>query len=87
MANLLLSQRLAACITISSSVESHYWWKGKKEKGREFLLMIKTKGSLFKKAETAIRKNHSYSLPEILAIPITKGNQNYLNWLAAEVRS
>ncbi len=81
ISNELLKKNLAACITISSKAESHYVWKGKKELAREYVLLIKTKSSLYPKLEIAIRKIHSYKNPEIIAVPIQKGSQAYLSWI------
>ena len=50
----LLDQKLAACISITALVESHYVWKGKKEKSREYLLVIKTRKALFSKLEKSL---------------------------------
>lgn len=81
---LLLKKKLAACVQISSPVESHYRWKGKNVKSREWQLWIKTRASLYSKVEKNLRENHSYDVPEILAIPVSKGNRSYLDWLQAE---
>ena len=74
-------------MNISSSLESHYRWQGKVEKAKEHLLIIKTKDRLFSKVQSAIEKVHSYSVPEILAIPVRKGSAKYLSWLAKETLS
>jgi len=81
LAAVLLKERLAACVNIVSSVESHYWWKGKKENSREALLFIKAKTGAFAGIEKTLRARHSYSVPEIIAIPISKGSRPYLAWL------
>ena len=86
MADVLLKKRLAACINISSEVESHYWWKGKKEKAREVVLFIKTKSTAFSKLEKMLRAHHPYSVPEIIALPIQKGSKPYLAWIRQTVR-
>lgn len=78
---LLLKQRLAACVTLSGVCESHYVWKGKTEKSEEYLLLIKTKRTLFKRLEETLREHHPYEVPEIIALPITAGSKAYLNWL------
>ena len=85
LADLILSKRLAACINILPVMDSLYWWKGKKEKGREVQMFIKTRASAFKILAAQIRKNHAYSLPEIIAIPIAKGSKAYLGWINKEV--
>jgi periplasmic divalent cation tolerance protein len=84
LASFLLEKRLTACVNISPLSESHYWWKGKKERAREFLLLIKTRETLFKKLEKELRENHSYSVPEIITLSITGGSKKYLNWIARE---
>ena len=85
IAQSLLKSRLAACVNISSRLESHYRWKGKIAKDSEYLLFIKTKSRNFSKLEKAIRKIHAYSVPEIIAIPIQKGSRSYLSWLKQEI--
>jgi len=87
LAGLLVSKRLAACVQILPGLESHYRWRGKKETSKEVLLLIKTRALLYKKLETAILKNHSYEVPEIVCLPITKGSKSYLDWIAAETIS
>jgi len=86
IASILLDHKLAACISITGSVESHYVWKGKKEKNREHLLVIKTRKTLFPKLEKAIREAHSYECPEILAVPVSAGSKKYLQWLYNSVK-
>ena len=86
LADLILSKRLAACVNILPVMDSLYWWKGKKEKGREVQMFIKTRAAAFKPLEALIRKNHSYSVPEILALPAVKGSKAYLGWISREVR-
>ena len=73
-------------MNILPGLESHYRWEGKKEKTAEVLLVIKTRRSLFGKVEKAIGRAHSYSVPEILALPIVKGSRKYLAWLARETK-
>jgi periplasmic divalent cation tolerance protein len=85
IASALLNQKLAACVSVSSAIESHYVWKGKKEKQREYLLLIKTRRPLFLKAAQAIRKVHSYECPEIIALPVSAGSKPYLEWLKNSV--
>lgn len=77
----LLNEGLAACIQ-SKQINSAYVWKGKIEKESEVLLMIKTSENLYKKVEECILKNHTYELPEITCIPITKGYNKYLDWIS-----
>ena len=85
IARALLSKRLAACVNILPSITSLYRWKGRKEKASEVLLLIKTKKTAFKKLEQAVCKLHSYSVPEIIALPITAAGKPYLNWMLKEI--
>ena len=82
IADVLLKKKLAACIQLIPAMESHYVWKGKRERSKEVLILIKTKASLYQKLEIAIRKIHSYETPEIIALPIQKGNQAYFKWIS-----
>jgi periplasmic divalent cation tolerance protein len=86
LAGILLDKRLAACVNIVPGVSSHYWWKGKKEIGNEVMMLIKTKAALFGKLEKTLKTYHSYTVPEILAVPVKKGNASYLAWLSAELK-
>lgn len=81
IAEYLIENKLAACVNIVPGLISVYKWEGQIVEGQEFLMIIKTKESLFKKVETAIIERHEYELPEIVATPITKGNKDYLKWL------
>ena len=85
IAKALLNKRLAACVNLVPSVTSLYWWKGRQQKSPEVLLLIKTKKSALRKVEGSIRKSHSYSVPEILALPVHSAGKSYLNWLLKEI--
>lgn len=77
----LLAARLAACITLIPHVESHYVWKGRRMRSKETQLVIKTRAGLFKKIETFFKKEHPYQVPELIALPISRGSVPYLKWL------
>ena len=81
IARMLVEKRLAACVQIIGPIASVYRWKGKSERAREYLLIAKTRSSLYPKIEKAIRALHSYKVPEIIAVPITRGLPPYLRWL------
>ncbi|MBM3120400.1 MAG: divalent-cation tolerance protein CutA [Chloroflexi bacterium] len=85
VAELLLGQRKAACINIVPRVDSSFWWQGKLDSDRESLLIIKTKASLLQKVIALVKEVHSYSVPEIIALPVIDGNQDYLKWIDDEV--
>jgi len=86
IARSLVEERLAACVTVSGACLSAYWWKGTIAQEREFVLLIKTKASLFKELEARIKALHPYSVPEIVALPIGPGSEDYLNWLDGETK-
>lgn len=81
IAQALLRQRKAACVNIVPSINSLFWWEGKIESAQESLLIVKTKRSLFGQVVNIVKEIHSYQVPEIIALPIVDGNQDYLNWL------
>jgi periplasmic divalent cation tolerance protein len=80
----LLKKRLAACVNILAAVSSHYWWKGKIERGAESLLVVKTRKNLFQKLAAEVTKVHPYEVPEIISVPLLAGNKPYLKWIADE---
>ena len=81
----LVEEKLAACATIVPGVWSRYHWQGKVEHSEELLLIVKTLPRLYKKVEKRVRELHSYTVPEILALPIIEGNPAYLKWIAESV--
>ena len=87
IAKFLVEARLAACVSLSSPVQSIYRWKGKTEAAREILLVIKTSREIFPELQSEIRKLHSYATPEIICLPIIDGSREYLDWLAQSVKS
>jgi periplasmic divalent cation tolerance protein len=82
----LLEARLAACVNIVPSVESHYRWKGKAEKAKELLLIAKTRKALVPKLADFVRRNHSYSVPEVVALNVAGGSRPYLDWVGGSTR-
>src|SRR5271156_3227956 len=87
IAHALIGQRLAACVSeIAVPVASAYRWKGKVESAKEFLLLIKTSKRRFAAVRDAVRRLHSYDVPEIIALPIAAGSRAYLDWIAESVK-
>jgi len=82
----LLNQKLIACANIVGPVSSLFWWKEKISQENEFLVLMKTSAELFDKLVATIKQMHSYEVPEIIAIPIAKGEQTYLEWLSSSLR-
>ena len=85
IAEALLAEELAACVQIAQ-VRSRYVWKGAVQREAEQLLLIKTRAALFEIVRAKIRSLHSYETPEIVALPITAGDGDYLSWMAGVVR-
>jgi periplasmic divalent cation tolerance protein len=83
----LMESRIAACVSEIKNVNSKYWWKGKIEKSKEVLLIMKTTKRHFPKVVKEIKKNHSYEVPEIIAFPIIAGSADYLKWIENSVDS
>jgi len=84
IAGLLVEARKAACVNIVSGVDSVFWWKGELDSERESLLIVKTKAMLFPEVVELVKGAHSYEVPEIIALPIVAGNEDYLDWLNQE---
>jgi len=81
IAHALIEERLAACVNLVSPIRSIYRWEGKVWDEKEWLLIIKTQTARFDDLEKRVKALHSYSLSEIIALPIIKGSSSYLNWL------
>jgi periplasmic divalent cation tolerance protein len=85
IASALLEKRQAACVGIYPKGESFYWWEGKIKRAEEFLLIAKTTRDLFEPLTATVKALHSYQVPEIIALPLTEGSKDYLDWLTSEV--
>jgi periplasmic divalent cation tolerance protein len=81
----IIARRQAACVNILPGMRSIYRWKGKICKDGELLLLVKTMEGEFEGVKATIRELHSYELPEILSFAVTRGEQGFLEWIAASV--
>jgi periplasmic divalent cation tolerance protein len=81
IAKTLVGERLAGCVNIVKDIRSIYRWEGKTEDEKEVLMIAKTQKSLFTKLSQRVRELHSYTVPEIIAMPVVEGSEDYLSWL------
>ena len=84
IADALVGQRKAACVNIVPQVNSIFRWEGGIEDDKESLLVIKSRAELFRDIVDLVKGIHSYEVPEIIALPIVDGNQEYLSWIGEE---
>jgi len=81
IANALVEGHLAACVNLISPIRSIYQWEGKIWDEKEWLLIIKTQKERFEELEKKVKSLHSYSVPEIISLPISGGSSSYLKWI------
>jgi periplasmic divalent cation tolerance protein len=79
----VVEKKLAACANIVPGVESIYRWKGKVERAREVLVVIKTTAARSQELEREVRRLHSYDVPEFIVLRIAAGSKEYLAWIDA----
>ncbi len=81
LVDFIVKGKLGACVNTIKEVSSVYWWKGKIEKDKEALLVIKTSANRFSELLEKVKEKHPYTVPEIIALPIVGGNEDYLKWI------
>jgi periplasmic divalent cation tolerance protein len=87
LAKMLVEARLAACVSLIPQARSFFRWEGKIDEQNETVMIVKTRRHVLPQLIETVQKHHSYSVPEIIALPIVEGAANYLGWLATEVQS
>lgn len=87
IADILIENRLAACVQILPAIESVYRWKGCVERSSEALLIAKTEMGKFAELERQVRAMHSYETPEIVAVPASAISQPYSEWISSSLES
>lgn len=78
---LLVEKQLAACVNLVPKIESIYLWEGETKIDGEVLAMIKTTEARFSQLESAVRDAHPYDIPEMIAVNVSRGSEDYLNWV------
>ena len=86
IAQALVAGKLAACVNIVTGITSRFRWQGRIDQVEEHLLIIKTTRDRYPDVERKIRSMHPYELPEIIAVPVTQGLAEYLDWIARETK-
>ena len=81
IARVLIEERLAGCVNIVKGIRSIYSWEGKIQDDQEVLMIAKTQKYLFDTLMNRVRDLHSYTVPEVIALPVIEGSEDYLNWL------
>ncbi len=84
---LMVEKQLAACVNLVPSVESIFRWQGKVSAESEVLAVFKTSAACYPRLEEELRHRHPYDVPEILALPVSGGSENYLAWVRAETQA
>lgn len=80
----IVGAKLAGCVNIIRDIRSIYSWQGRIEDEKEVLMIVKTRRDLFRNLAEKVKGLHSYSVPEIIALPVTEGSKDYLKWLEDE---
>jgi periplasmic divalent cation tolerance protein len=82
IAEALVAEKLAACVNRIDGISSVFWWQERVERATESLLIAKTQWNLIDQLIARVREMHSYTVPEVIALPIERGNPDYLKWIA-----
>jgi periplasmic divalent cation tolerance protein len=81
IARAVVGEGLAACCNIVPGLRSIYTWKGKLSDEAEVLCILKTKKKLFERLKKRIKELHGYEVPEVVAVDIADGLEEYLDWV------
>jgi len=81
IARAIVEARLGGCVNIIKNIRSIYIWQGRMEDESEVLMIVKTQKGLFERLRDLVKGLHSYTVPEIIALPIVEGSEDYIRWL------
>jgi periplasmic divalent cation tolerance protein len=81
IASALIEDKLAACVNIVPGLVSLFWWENKIDRADELLLVVKTRRALLDKLIARVKSLHSYTCPEVIALPVIGGSKDYLAWI------
>ena len=84
IAEAAVGKHVAACANVVPSITSIFRWKGRVQRSRETLLMLKTSARRYPALEQLVHSMHSYEVPEIIAVPVEHGSRPYLAWVRSE---
>jgi len=85
IARAVVRKRLAACVQTIGPVMSTYWWEDNIVEEQEYICLIKSREDLYQQLELAIREEHSYETPEVIAFAVSAGSAGYLEWMNREL--
>ena len=81
ISRVLVEEKLAGCVNLVKGIRSIYSWEGKIHDDTEVLMIAKTRRHLFTPLLTRVKELHSYTVPEVIAVPVIEGSDDYLKWL------
>ena len=86
LASALVEERLAACANLLPGVTSVFRWEGEVQRAEEVLLILKTTEDRLDALTARVEDLHPYDVPEVLALPVRRGNDAYQAWVVGETR-
>jgi len=86
LARAIVEKRLAACVQIIGPVSSIYWWEDNIVEEPEHICLMKSRENLYPELEQVIMEEHSYEIPEILVVPVSRGSAGYFSWMDRELK-